>query len=114
MNFLEIMGICFLTELVLVLTILVWSSLSNFLGTKAREKREKMIDKMTSQIIKNPRELSDHDDAIITSMMQKQHESSDKEIIEELAADKDLEKEKRKKEFFDVLNDVKDQFEKNE
>ena len=113
MNTLEILGICFLLEITIILSLSIWTFISIMIGKKAREKREKLLDKMTSNILKKKETISDQDENIIDNIIKKNHEESDQEIIRELYNSKDYEKkvevskEDKKQQFFKALEESK-------
>lgn len=115
MNFLEILGICFLSEIVVVLSLSIWTFVSILIGKKARLEREKLLNKLTSSIIKKEKSISDYDESIIEKAINNQHTSSDQTIAKEIynAENDDKEKEIRKQQFFDALNNSKQSMDAN-
>lgn len=117
MNFLEVLGICFLVQVTLVLTITSWTLIAASIGKKATKEREKIIDQMTSNIMKQ-KSISDQDEKMIDNAIAKVHGESDNQILREIynseKTPKDLEKEQRKQEFLKQLESAKQKFDKED
>lgn len=117
MNFLEVLGICFLVQVTLILTITSWTLVAASIGKKATKEREKIIEKMTSNIMKNNK-ISDQDEQMIDNAIAKVHSETDNQILHEIynsdKSPEDVEKEKRKEEFLKQLESAKQQFDKQD
>lgn len=117
MNFLEVLGICFLVQVTLVLTITSWTLIAASIGKKATKEREKIIDQMTSNIMKQ-KSISDQDEKMIDNAIAKVHGESDNQILREIynseKTPEDLEKEQRKQEFLKQLESAKQKFDKED